>query len=919
VELVQLTILGLCAGSMLSLSAQGLVLIYRGSGVLNLAHAAIGTLATFVYWDLHDNHQQPFFVALVVALVLSGGVGLVMHLVVIKPLSHASALTKLVATLAVLVIIQSGLELYYGSDQRLAAPVLPTDPVVIDGMRLGKDRLILLGISMLVTVVLYVVYRRTRFGLATVATAENARAAAALGLSPGRIAAINWVAGAGLAGLASVLLAPIIQVQLVAQGALLVSVLAAALMGGLRSFPLTFVGGAVIGISQTLVGRYVSLPGWSDAVPFILIIIVMVVRGTGLSSRPEASEIRPRVGSGRLRASFIVPAAGVLAVLVGWVVAVNWVDAVVLTICVGLILLSSVVVTGYAGQLSLCQFSLAGTGAVIAGLLVSKLHFPFLLGLAGAVLLCFPIGLLVGLPALRARGVNLAVATLGLAAALQSVLFVNPQYTGGDYVSVPSPSFLGIDINSLFFPRRYALFCLGVLIVASLAVANLRRGVAGRRLIAMRSNERAAAALGVNVLGAKLFAFALSASIAAAGGTLLVFRQTNLSFIDQFVPQQSINGVLYSVVGGIGFVLGPIVGSLGEPAGIISTIFHGASDTFALWLSLVLGVLTIRLVQDAPDGFVGLVNTGFSRLTERVRRRRGSNVATKATVVPDPDEENRLSTVVPHTLQIRDLTVGYGGVIALDGFSATVGPGKILGVIGPNGAGKTTLIEAITGFVRPRSGSVLMDGEPIDGWPVHRRVRAGLGRTFQSLELFDDISVLENFRVAADSTRSSLYATDLVWPRQVELPAAAVAAIHEFELVGDLDKLPNELSYGRRRLVAIVRSVAAGPSVLCLDEPAAGLSTIERLELAELMRSLADRMGMAVVLIEHDVDLVMSVCDEIVAVDFGRVIASGPPAVVRRDPAVIAAYLGQDDGDEPEGRPRGLGVDATSTHEAADR
>jgi ABC-type branched-subunit amino acid transport system ATPase component len=230
-------------------------------------------------------------------------------------------------------------------------------------------------------------------------------------------------------------------------------------------------------------------------------------------------------------------------------------------------------------------------------------------------------------------------------------------------------------------------------------------------------------------------------------------------------------------------------------------------------------------------------------------------------------------------------------------FTAAVHPGQILGVIGPNGAGKTTMIEALTGFVRPSSGTIKLDGTTIDRWSVHRRVRGGLGRTFQSLELFDDMTVAENLMAASDSQRVVPYLADLVWPRKQKFPEIAASAVREFRLEPELGKYPTELSYGSRRLVAIARGLAAAPSVLCLDEPAAGLSAVERRELATLLRKLVDEWGLSIVLVEHDVELVMTVCDQIIAIDFGITIASGTPAQVRNEPAVIAAYLGDDHAD----------------------
>ena len=228
---------------------------------------------------------------------------------------------------------------------------------------------------------------------------------------------------------------------------------------------------------------------------------------------------------------------------------------------------------------------------------------------------------------------------------------------------------------------------------------------------------------------------------------------------------------------------------------------------------------------------------------------------------------------------------------ALDGVDVTVQPGEVVGLIGPNGAGKTTLIEAATGFVSA-SGSVLLDGRALEGMSPRRRAKRGVTRSFQSLELFDDLTVLDNLRVAADDGNGLRYFRDLVWPTPPPLPDAALAAIDEFGLGDVLDQKPGDLPYAQRRTIAIARAVAASPSVLLLDEPAAGLDDWATSELATLIRRLADEWGIGVLLVEHDVGMVMRTCDRVVALEFGKVIGRGTPDEIRTDPAVIAAYLG---------------------------
>jgi branched-chain amino acid transport system ATP-binding protein len=240
-------------------------------------------------------------------------------------------------------------------------------------------------------------------------------------------------------------------------------------------------------------------------------------------------------------------------------------------------------------------------------------------------------------------------------------------------------------------------------------------------------------------------------------------------------------------------------------------------------------------------------------------------------------------------LQARDIGVSYGGIQALAEVNLTVAAGELVGLIGPNGAGKTTFIDAITGFTAHR-GTVRLGDTDLTGMPAHARARAGLARTWQSGDLFDDLSVGENLAVAAESPSwwRSLART---LRRPGGMPASVRDALDRVGLTASIDASPLSLSQGQRKLVGVARALAASPAMVCLDEPAAGLDTEESAELGTRLRSVADE-GTAMLLVDHDMGLVLSVCDRVVVLEFGRVIAAGPPGLVRDDPAVVTAYLG---------------------------
>jgi sulfate-transporting ATPase len=323
-----------------------------------------------------------------------------------------------------------------------------------------------------------------------------------------------------------------------------------------------------------------------------------------------------------------------------------------------------------------------------------------------------------------------------------------------------------------------------------------------------------------------------------------------------------------------------------------------------LYINLVLALLLIPTLIQYPNGLAAWLTKALPSAYRRLRHVEGPaelapgeepaavEAADSGDVAPTPKAVTRIEPVTPRVLSVKGITVRYGGVQALSEVSLEVKPGQVVGLMGPNGAGKTTLIDAVTGFASIAHGTIEMDGHRIDKMSPRRRARAGLARTFQSLELFDQLTVRENLRAASDRRDTMAYLTDLVYPVQQDLSSAALLAIETFELEDELDRLPTELPYGRRRQVALARSIATEPSVLLLDEPAAGLNATETHEFATSVRRLADDWGMGILLVEHDVPMLNQVCDQLVVIDFGLQIAEGTPDEIRTDPRVIAAYLG---------------------------
>ena len=902
-QLIQYIVLGLGTGAVYALSAIGLVLIYRGSGVLNFAQGAVGMVAAFIYSSLTSHYGWPKGLALPFSLLVGASIGLVIYGLVLRRLRRASGLTRVIATIGVLVFLESAVVYIESGNVRIVPSILSSSTVTIAGATVPTDRLILLGIAFVLTVILFLVYRFTTFGLATTAVADDEVGFSGLGRSPDVIAAINWGAGGFLAALAAILIAPTVGLDPVGLTLIVVPAMAAALVGGFSSFLVTFVAGLAIGVVQSVVTSKTTFAGVSTAVPFVAIIGLMVLRGRALPARGEIGARLPRLGLGKVNYRQLVPVC-VVSVLAIWLLPASWSGFIATSLIYSLVLLSLVVVTGFAGQISLAQYMLAGVAGWGAASLVGFYHWPIGFALLAGFVGTIGVGVGIGLPALRTRGVNLAIITLGFAATIEAMILENGALTGGaEGTTVGNFNLFGMDFSSLFHPQRFATLAFGVFVVCLIAVANLRRSQAGLQLIALRSNEKAAASLGIGVARLKLYAFGVAAGIAAISGMLTTFRYTYTSY-GAFSSLSSIAAVGNGVIAGIGYVTGPVFGLLLSPDGIGYRPFESIPNVDNLLIAFG-GLLLIVMLVVNPDGLASTHNlASFRRLriwrSDPGRERAEDQIGA---VVAEPIEMRAR----PSELEVRELSVRFGGVAALEHVNLVVKAGEIHGLIGPNGAGKTTFIDAVTGFVRASEGDIILGGESLSGYAAHRRVEKGLTRSFQNLELFEDLTVAENLRAGIPLSPVKLV-SGFAWPKVPPLTPGAAASVRDFGIGKYLNHKPDQLPYGQRRLVAIARAVSTLPSIMLLDEPSSGLDEQDRDRLATLLQHEIREWGIGVLLVEHDIDLVQTVCDVVTVLDRGRVIACGPPAQVLGDPAVVTAYLGGQTVAELTGQQEEIGV-----------
>ncbi|MEZ5143493.1 MAG: branched-chain amino acid ABC transporter permease/ATP-binding protein [Acidimicrobiales bacterium] len=903
-------LLGLGNGAVFAAIAVALVVTYRSSGVINFATGAIALYVAYTYASLRRGQLlvlvpglptsidlgQPlgFWPALLISLVVAALVGAVLYLLVFRPLREAPELARAVASLGVLVVIQSTMAIRLGTSAVSVAPIFPTGRWQLGSAPILADRVYLAVTIALLTAALAAAYRYTKFGLATRAVAETQKGAYISGVSPDRVALLNWMISAVVAGVAGVLIAPVSPLTPVTYTLFIVPALAAAVVGRFQFLLPAAAAGLAIGMLQSeatsLAQSYDWLPrtGLSELVPLIVIMVALLFFPSRLPSRGEI--VRSSLGRAHRPRSFLLPtvvgaAVGLIALLV---TSGTWRAAIILTFITAILALSLVVVTGYAGQVSLAQLALAGTAAFSLSFFTQSWNLPFPLAPLLACWVATAIGFVVSLPALRVRGLMLGVVTLALAYAIEAVWFRNTQIVGTGGAHVTDPSLFGIDLSvgiGKEFPRlEFGLLCLVTLVAVAFGVAKLRTSRFGSAMLAVRANERSAAGVGVNVVAVKVTSFALASFIAGLAGCLLAYHQTTVSY-DSFTALGGLSVLSTAYLAGLTSVWGGITAGILGASGILFVTLDRFVD-LGEWFPVVTGVALVLTLIFHPEGIASFGH----RVSDWLATRRTSKQA--ATRGPEPVDTTppvpAAAVVAPGepVLAVEELSVRYGGVLAVGYVSLQVEAGAIVGLIGPNGAGKTSVIDAITGFT-PARGRVCLAGADVDGLPPHGRVRAGVARTFQALELYNDLTVEENLSVAV-----------LGADRQHRHHAVG-RALRRLGIEDLRDRPAGELSQGERQLVSVARACVADPQVLLLDEPAAGLNPTETAVLGERVREISAD-GTGVLLVDHDVRFVLDVCQHIYVLDFGRVIAEGSGDDIRSSAAVAEAYLGGAYGSEAE-------------------
>jgi ABC-type branched-subunit amino acid transport system ATPase component/branched-subunit amino acid ABC-type transport system permease component len=877
-------IVGLTSGSVYALGGVGLVLTYKTSGIFNFGYGALATLGAYSFYALHVQAGLNWPLSVFLSVVVLGvGLGLLFEPFA-RRLSAASLGVQVAGTVGITLVVQGAFLVLYGTQTRLFPPFLPQNTFKIDGTDVTVASAITVALVLVTTAVFYAFFRRARHGVAMRAVVDNADLLDLSGTPPRTVRRLAWMIGCMFAALSGVLIGPTLTLDATVLTLLIVQTFGAAAIGRFASLPGTYVGGLLIGVVASVVSKYVTtsasplLGGIPSSVPFLTLFAAMML----MPARWLVAHQRVVPVAARWRAPAPTQIAGlvVLFVFLAFVPAfagfrlTAWTAAVadaILFLSLGLLVRTS-------GQVSLGQVAFAAIGAAAFGHFAAD-GLPWLVAVVLCGLVAVPIGALLAIPAIRLGGLYLALATFGFGLLLSNMFYFSGLMFGSAGLATKPPDLSWLPLSSA---HAFYYVVLAFFLVAAVSVLVITRSRLGRLLTSMADSQTALVTGGTNVAVTRIIVFAISAAMAAVAGALWSMTNTFASG-DDFPTTNSliyialititVGGVpWYAIIAGIGFV-------------VVPTYFN--SPNIVNYLTIVFGVSAIHVALVGVPVLPLRVKEFVERVSPRWRwGRRGGG----SPVVAAASEK-----VQPGALRVDGLEVRFGGLVAVSDFSLSAPTGKITGLIGPNGAGKTTTFNAICGLNRPSQGKISLDDRDITRAPSDRRARYGIGRTFQQMELFDSLTVAENVALGREASLAGGNPVRHVVSRRgdrVRIDAAVSEALVLCGVDEIADVTVGSLSTGQRRLVELARCLAGPFRILLLDEPSSGLDRVESRQFGEILKRVVAQRGVGILLVEHDMSVVMEVCEHIFVLDFGRPIFDGIPSEVRDSVLVQEAYLG---------------------------
>jgi ABC-type branched-subunit amino acid transport system ATPase component/ABC-type branched-subunit amino acid transport system permease subunit len=914
---MQVIVLGGITGMTYGLLGVGLVLVYRSNRIINFAHGNIGAFGAAFFGVAAVKWHVPYWIAFVLAMAVSGLIGVGAEAAAVRRLRNAPLLMSVVVTLGLgQFLVVFSLVINSTASAGTTYPSPPFMPTFhVQSLFVTQAYSGMLILSPILVLGLAIFLRVSKFGLGLRAAAANPEAARMAGIFAGRMSSLAWAIAGSISAFTAILIAP-------AQGFvsgdefgpdLILRAMTAAAIGRMDNLPVTFFAGIGLGIVENVLLWDTNNAGVVQMALFVLVLVVLLLqrrrggRSEEKSNWASVQALRPlpeqlrKLPTVRLLGPMIALVFFGLLALVPLMINNSSTQTVTFFIATAIVGLSISLLTGLGGQLTLGQFMVAGIGAVVSYQVSSRVgDFPLALlyaGLAAGV-----VSVLIGLPALRLRGLMLTITTLAFAIAGPAWL-LGRSFMFGSGVSPGAPI---VDGKALDTGHSYYYFALALFFVSFVICANVRRGGFGRLLVAIRDNEDNARAFTVRASVVKMQGYLIAGFIAGIGGATYAH---SLSSIDGsvFSDDLSIKVVVMTVLGGISSLAGPIIGCawiIGIPKlpklgnlGLAATYF--GATAMILW---------------RPNGLIGfvegprrLVVTALARLhgvdaTQAFSRDRSvattGTTAVSAVAIPArtaPAVPVQRAAVRPTILEVRGLVKRFGGVTAVNDVSFSVQAGETLGLIGPNGAGKTTTFELLGGFTKPDRGTVRFDRRDVSHLGPESRARLGLIRSFQDAALFPTMTVEETVTLAQERLRRTSFIASVLG---ISGRSERAKQLRARELIGLLgldayrDRQIRELSTGTRRISEIACLVALEPTCLLLDEPSSGIAQRETEALGALLDSLKRQLDLTLIVIEHDIPLIMGISDRIIAMADGSVIAEGTPDVVRNNAMVIDAYLG---------------------------